>query len=671
MEHGLCRDSVPRRGAVKKLLIGLGAIVVVIILAAIAVPFLVPVDAYKGKIVALVKDATGRDLRIDGPIKLSLFPNLALEATDVALANAPGGVAKDMVRLKTLDVNLKLWPLLRGAIAIDRFVLVDPVIALEIDKQGRPNWAFETPAKQTGAATPAPSARAGKTGDAAGGSASFTSLRLDDVRLVNGTVSYLDQRSGKKETVASINMKLSLPDLASPFAAEGSAVWNGEKLTLTADLAKPGALGGGGASPVSVKLASALLNADFEGTATGATFSKLAGTVDLNTPSLRRLAQWAGSPLAASGSGFGPLAIKGKLDVAGPKIAFSDAAISLDAIKGQGALTLDRSGARPYLKGHLALATLDLNPYLPAEGQSSAPPAPSKPAAPSPAGTGKLAAAGWSDAPLDLSGLKLADADFDLTADALVYRKITIGKSALALHLKDGRFTADLKELALYQGKGQGKVVADGSGAVPRIEASLNLANVQVGPLLRDAAGLGWLNGTGAFDMSVAGQGRSQREIVGALNGKGSLNLANGVIKGVNLVGMIKNAAAAVAGQQSGGETDFATLSATYTIANGVLRSNDLRLKSAEVPMEGAGTVDLPRRTVDFRVTPRLAGVLAVPILIRGPWDNLHYEPDLAAIVADPAKLLGGAASSGAQDIGKAVKGAPNPLDALKGLLGR
>ena len=60
--------------------------------------------------------------------------------------------------------------------------------------------------------------------------------------------------------------------------------------------------------------------------------------------------------------------------------------------------------------------------------------------------------------------------------------------------------------------------------------------------------------------------------------------------------------------------------------------------------MTGAGTVDLPQRTVNYRVTPNVAGVLAVPVDVTGPWDNLSYRPDLAGIAKglaeDPGKAL-------------------------------
>ena len=291
---------------------------------------------------------------------------------------------------------------------------------------------------------------------------------------------------------------------------------------------------------------------------------------------------------------------------AGSKIGFTEASLTFDEINAKGELALDTGGARPAVKGRLDVDKLDANPYLP-------PPAtPGKSAAPTGGGGGGGGAGarstGWSDQPIDVTPLKSADVDFTLSANSLIYRKIQIGKSALGLQLKDGRLEADLTQLALYQGTGKGKVVVDGSGAVPAVEAQFNLTHVQVEPLLKDAIDLDRLSGSGAFDMAVTGHGRSQREIIGALNGKGDLDLANGKIKGVNLVAMVKNIASAFQGNSSSEETDFASLTGTYTIQNGIVHNNDLQLKSADLPMAGAGTIDLPQQSVDYKLTPRIAG---------------------------------------------------------------
>ena len=655
----------------KKLLIGLGVLIVVIIAVAVIVPFFIPLDTYKAKVVALVKDETGRDMHINGKVSFSLLPSLALEANDVTLANPPGAAAPDMLKLKTLAVKLRLLPLLHGEIDVDQFKLVQPVIDLEVDKAGTPNWVFKPAAKPAAPAAPA----APSTPQTAAGGGGLPQISLGDVSIVDGQASYLDQRTGAKHVLSDIDMQLSLPDFSGPFNAKGSVTWNGEKIVLTAAVAKPGALQSGGTSELEATLQSAPLKFDFKGNATGATLAKIEGGTDLSVPSVRGLAKWLGVAFNPPGTGFGPLSISGKISVANSKMAFTNAALSLDAIKGTGAIAIDTHGSRPVLSGRLDIDKLDVNPYLAPEGGGTAQ-HPAGNAAPTASGQQAAAPAakssGWSDAPLDLSPLKAADADFDFSANSILYRKIAIGKSALALHLKNGRFEADLTQMALYQGKGQGKIVADGSGATPAVAIDFDLSGVAIQPLLRDAMDFNHLTGSGNLALDVQGHGKSQREIVSSLGGKGNLNLANGKIEGVNLIAFMKNVASAATGSVGGGnETTFGALTGTYTIANGILHNNDLKLTSPEIPMSGAGTVDLPRRQVDYKLTPSVAGLVAVPVDITGPWDNLSYRPDLAGVAKglaeDPGKALDVLKGQGGS--GGGAKGAGQQL--LKGLFGK
>ncbi len=634
----------------KKLLIGIAIIIVIVIVAAVVAPFVVPVDAYKARLIAAVKQSTGRDLRIDGPVSLHLLPQIALSADRVSLSNAAGGVAKTMAQIKSLEVRLELLPLLSGTIAVDSFVLVDPVIALEVEKDGRPNWEFAT------AAPPAP-AQAARTpaGAGAGAMTTLARLRIARLKIENGTVSYRDTRTGKQSEASAINMNLAMAGLDSPMSASGSAAWNGQTVTLGLTIDRPAAFEGGRPTAIRLQVASAPINFSFVGSGAAAPTPKLDGNADLAIPSLRNLAAWAGRPMPA-GNGFGPLAIKGKVAIVGRKYTFSDASVAFDAIKGNGGIQFDDSGAKPYLKGSLQVGDLNLNPYVGASSGAKAQAA--SPAGPASGGGTAGAEQGWSTAPIDSGPLKVADADFFLGADTIEYHNIKIGKSALILHLKDGRLTADLTQLALYKGTGQGKVTIDGSGAVPAIQESFALKGVDVQPLLHDAADVNLLSGSGSLDMTVEGRGRNQREIVSSLSGKGSLHLDRGKIEGVNIIGMMKNAANALSmGLVGGGNnTDFSTLSGTFTIGNGILRNNDLQLTSAELPMTGAGTIDLPQRRVDYRLTPRVAGALAVPVLITGPWDHLSYRPDIGAILTQPGKPL--------KNLQKAL---PGPLQNLFG----
>jgi len=619
----------------KKLLIAILIIVALVVVAAVVTPFFVPVDAFKAKLIAAVKQSTGRDLRIDGPVSFHLLPNIELSADQVSFSNAPGGAAKNMAQLKSLEVRLQLLPLLSGTVAVDTFVLVDPVIALEVEKDGRPNWEFST---TTATTAPAPAATAHAPAASGGGAmTTLARLRLANLAIENGTVSYVDTRSGKRWEADAINLKIAMAGLDSPMSASGSVAWNKQTVNVDLSVNRPAAFEGGQATPIKLKIASSPINFSFTGSGVGAPTLKLDGDADLNIPSLRSLAAWAGQPMPA-GNGFGLLAIKGKVAIAGAKYAFGNAVVAFDAIKGNGGIEFDNGGAKPYIKGSLQLDDLNLNPYLGATSGSGATPAPSGAAG----GTSASGEQGWSTTPIDTSALKVADADFFLGANSVEYHNIKVGKSALIVHLKDARLAADLTQLTLYKGTGQGKVTIDGSGATPAIEESFALKGVDMQPLLHDAANVNLLSGSGSLDMAVDGRGRSQRDIISSLAGKGSLHLDKGKIEGVNIIGIMKNAAKALSMGLvgSGNDTDFSTLSGTYTITNGVLKNNDLQLVSSELPMTGAGTIDLPQRQVNYRLTPKVAGALAVPVLITGPWDHLSYRPDVGAMLQQSGQQL-------------------------------
>ena len=630
----------------RKLLIGVVAVLGLLVVAVLAVPLLVPTDPLKARLADSVRAATGRELRVDGAMRLSLVPRLSVQADDVTFANAPGGKAPEMARLKSLAIELRLRPLLRGQIEVSRLVLTDPVIALEVDRAGRGNWVFE-PSR-----LPSPGGQPAAPRTAAG----QTEIRLDDMRLVGGRVSWLDQRSNSSQVLEKIDLKLSLPGMAGPFTVEGSAVWNGEKVALSVTAAAPGALLAGGDSVLAMTLDAAPVRLRLDGTLTGLPPVKTVGTVDLAMPSLRGFAAWAGTPIALPGEGLGPLAIKGRLSRAGEETAFSDADITFDGMRGKGSLSLVTGGPRPLLKGRLELDRLDLNPYLPAPA----------PAAARSGGRAQPAAAaapaGWSDAPIDFSGLKAVDAELNLAADAIHYRALRIDRTRLGLHLKDGLLAADLREVALYRGAGSGKLQVDSRGKDPALELSFALAHVQIEPLLTAAADMDRLSGAGTFNLAVSGTGASQRALIAGLNGKGTLNLADGVVKGVNLLALAQSVVPGGAKGESGDSTTFGSLNASFTIADGVLRNDDLLLKTRLAPVSGAGTVNLPARTIDYRAVAQIAGTLKVPIQIGGTFERPTYRPELGGTLEQLRGLLPGSGGGAA---------APNPGNLLRNLLQR
>ncbi len=670
----------------KKALVIIGAIVGLAIIALLAAPFLIPVETYKSELLAQVEKATGRKARIDGELSISLLPRVEFTAGKVSLGNVPGGKAPIMLSLGRLDVRVAVFPLLSGTVVIDSFVLEKPVINLEIDRQGRPNWVF---APAAGDGKPSASVDRQTTDEAGIG---LAGLQLGEVRLVNGRIVYSDARTGTAYVVNDINMAVSLPSLTSPMTAGGSLVWNKEKIELKFGIENPDAFLKGTSTGLTFSVSSRPLNLDFKGEAASGKQIEASGRLDLDVPSVRKLAAWADQPLTAPGSGFGPLKIVGQVGVEGRNYRFTKAKLSLDKIEARGNFVYDGGGKRPYLKARLDTDLLDVNPYLPPEKKPE-----SKAARPAPDTDGKSAPEGWSDEPIDLSGLRQADVDVVLKVAGLRVRKIKIGRSQVNVTLKSGRLVTELTEMALYNGNGKATLIADASSRTPAVSAIFDLSGLQANPALKDAIGLDRIEGTLNTNLKIATRGGSQRAMILALGGSGRIKFADGAIRGINLGAMARNVRSAFLDPKAREQqkTDFAELSGTFRITNGILRNDDLALLSPLLRVAGRGTVDLPRQTVNYHIEPKVAATMQgqggradvagimVPVIVSGPWNSLRYRPDLSGaiggIAKDPSKALEGLKTllPGTDKPGASPEGTgggrtvPQPADMLKKLFGR
>lgn len=644
-------------------LIGLGALVVLLVGAV----FLIPVDVYRGQIEQAAQSATGRKLTIGGDLGLTVYPTLGIKAGNVTFANAPGGKAEQMAAIESLVVGVELIPLLSGDLRVTELILDKPVINLEADAAGKGNWSFAT------VKPPADQVSANEAG------ASIKQLSLGDVRINEGTISYRDLKAGTVQTFQNVNATVSLPSLDEPLNVEGDLAWNGETLDINSMVKRPRAFMDSGKTQVTLALRSRVVTMTFDGAMTVKS-GAINGHLNMSADSARKLAAWAGSPLP-EGEGFGPLKVKGVFAVAGNDISFRDAAVSLDNMNGNGDIAVNTAGRVPAIKGAIALDRLDVNPYMGAAGSAQA-----KPAA-APVGPG----AGWSDAPINVAGLKAINADLNLTVGEFLVQRIKMGKSALALKLNNGLLSADLRELALYEGAGKGTFVLDGTKAAPTIKTSLSFDAIKALPLLTDAAEMDWLEGVGTMTLDITGSGRSQAAIMRSLNGKGSLKFIDGAIKGVNLAAIARSLQNVVTGAALGGnlygesaKTDFAEFGGTFTIANGVLANEDLKLLNPLVRMTGKGIVDVGQRTMKYRVEPRAVGTIegqggaadtagiGVPFLVSGPWTNLSFQPDLQGVLEGSIRdVLSGKGVQipglgGQGENGEEVK----PEDLLQGILG-
>ncbi|MGI9500529.1 MAG: AsmA family protein [Geminicoccaceae bacterium] len=626
----------------KKFFLVLGILVVLLIGAVVAAPFLVPTETIKSQLTAQVESATGRKLAVDGDLDLSLLPSLAVDMADVRFANAPGSEVADMVSLKALKVELKALPLLTGAVEIDQFVLVEPAIHLEVDAEGKANWDLGGESgEQTATAS---------DDEAEGGGLPITELKLGDIRIENGSLVFIDRAAGTEERVQAIDMQLGLADIMSPLKASGSLDYKGEAIDLDLGLAAPYEVLQGGSSAFSLGVKSAPLQLGFDGQLGNQGAPSTSGSIDLAVPSVKGLAAWLAEPLQLETDALEALTIAGQLNGSAERIAFTDAVISLDKIKGRGEVSADLTGSAPKVSGRLDLGMVDLNPYMPpaAEGENGEA---------STSGEGTSAEgdasgnADWSDEPIELA-LGGVDLAFELTLEGLKAKEVKLGRTVLALNMTGPKLTADLKEFGLYDGQGQGRLVVDTSSGQPRIDKQFTLTGLDARPFLADAAEFERLEGKADAAFQISTSGGTERQLVENLAGDGKVMFADGALVGINLAAMVRNVSSAFlsADANEARKTDFAELGGSFTIENGVLRNDDLLLQAPALRIGGAGTVDLPARSVDYRIEPKAAATLEgqegqtdvagilVPVIVKGPFDDLSFKPDLSGVVEQAIK---------------------------------
>jgi AsmA protein len=606
--------------ALRNSLIAAGLVIALILV----LPFVVPLDMYRGRIETAAGSATGRVFKIDGPLRLTFFPRFGLRAKEVTLANTPGGRAAVMVAVGDIDLSVKLLPLFSGRIALDKITLDQPTIALEVDKDGNPNWKF-------GKATTA------KTGETKkGGTLTLpASTEFSGIDITDGRVTYDNAKTGTHRSVDHVNVAVAITTADQPITATGDMTLADKKLTFAAHLATLKTFLGSGTTKFDLTADAELVHAAVKGQMLpdGTT----AGDIKLASPSFHDLAAWLGTPLPTGG--LNALTLSGQIENKDKITHFENLKITLDGQTIKGTLSIDARAKVPGLDGVLNVDHLDIVPYL-SGGKKEGPKEPKE--------------AGWSKKPISLALLKEFNATLTLTTGALRTPSLHLGRTVLRLVNANGLLTVFLDQVNLYGGSGSAFLVVNTRGPLPQIDNTMDFKGVQINPLLHDALRIDSIEGVGALKLEIHMAGASQNAIMHSLSGKGSITGVNGRFKGVDLGAVAKSVKTMLGGDATGtvASTSFNDMGASFVLANGVLATNDFHLKGNVVQMTGKGTIDIGGRGIDFRIHPEAdynGYGIGVPFHITGSWDRLHYAADVAAIVGGVMDSIknGGAALGG------------------------
>jgi hypothetical protein len=148
----------------------------------------------KPRIEAQFEHATGRALRIDGPLHLSLLPSPGIVAENVSVANLPGGSRPSMATVRKIAARFDLIALVERRIHIDSLLLDDPDILLET-VGGEPNWRFHPGPRASTAAGGQPDVNPNVSSDTDESPMQQARARLNELDVEGGRVVWRDAGS--------------------------------------------------------------------------------------------------------------------------------------------------------------------------------------------------------------------------------------------------------------------------------------------------------------------------------------------------------------------------------------------------------------------------------------------------------------------------------------------
>ncbi len=620
--------------------------IVAAVLLVLATPFLLPVNIWRAPIERAASSALGREVRIRGPLHLSIYPDIGLRLSDVAVANPPGSHNPEMISAGSVVVGARIAPLFSGRLEVTELTLQDAKIDLENSADGTPNWSFgQAPASEQKA-------------DAA----ALNRIGFSHLNLRHSDVIWLGGHSGKIALFKDVSLSLDMPDVATPTLAlpltlDGSLTYNGERLWIDGRLEKFSALLAGRSTSGRLSISSNVINADYEGMIGRGSFS---GALKMGAHSVRSFAAWLGNPLPP-GNGFGLVALEGTFAERDGVYSLTHAHLAFDSMNLNGDFSLDSRPQKLTLTGQATIDRIDVNPYL-------------APGASDDTVVAKKARAANPDAPLALSGLRSMDAQLTLVLGGLVLPNMKLDQAVVKTNLTDGVLKANMTSITAFGGNGRGELVVDASGNEPVFHQSFEISGVKATPFLTELTGVKKISGTGALRFDISSHGDTPREIVGHLSGKGEISLSDGSVEGADLAAVAKLLETVLSGEIPAGavgdaaQTPFRKLSASFVVENGVMHSRDLRLLNPAVEIDGTGDVDFPSQRLEFHFDPRPAAGMrnsgfGVPFFVKGSWQRPQFGADPGAVAKSMLKR--------ADSNGNPIEALTRPGLSLKSLLGR
>jgi hypothetical protein len=202
----------------------------------------------------------------------------------------------------------------------------------------------------------------------------------------------------------------------------------------------------------------------------------------------------------------------------------------------------------------------------------------------------------------------------------------------------------------VFSGKLNGKLTLDARKDALYSRLNGSLSNFDLKSFLEAFYQVKNISGTANFSANLSARGASIKQIRQSLSGNVDAKVNNGVMSGINLEKMIRTARSLLSLSlapltEGSNQTRFKNSAATLQINNGIVTNKDLKMESKNLVIQGAGTANLVKKTLNYKLETKLKadfweGDWLVPINITGSFANPNVGLDKFSLLHEVSKNI-------------------------------
>jgi len=183
-------------------------LLIIIIAGALIIPSFIDWNKHKEKVISKIENYLQRDIDISGNLEFHILPQPEIILEEVSIANIEHSNHPNFMSFKKIAGKVKIAPLFEGRIEVDSIELIDPLINLEITKNGIANWLnifTDKPKKVLENAA--------------------TSIELNNVSFTNAVIKYSNNMNGSKFNIKGLNAQINAKSLLGPYNISGDMTY--------------------------------------------------------------------------------------------------------------------------------------------------------------------------------------------------------------------------------------------------------------------------------------------------------------------------------------------------------------------------------------------------------------------------------------------------------------